>query len=216
MLPAMSHNASEVQELPVWPAAERNKQPIAEVLQRVLAASGTLLEIASGTGQHALHFAEVLEAWRIQPSDCDPEHLATLQRRVALAGNPRLLPPLALDVTAVAGERLPLPEAPSAVYCANMLHIAPWLACVGLFRWAGVLLGATQPLITYGPYAVGGSQTSESNAEFDASLRARNPDWGVRDVGAIEAVAGENGFVLEQRIPMPANNFCLVWRKPSA
>jgi Protein of unknown function (DUF938) len=143
----------------------------------VLPEAGTLLEIASGTGQHALYFAEALVPWRIQPTDHDPEHLATLARRVELSALPQLLKPLLLDVNVSPLESAALSVAPNAVYCANMLHIAPWSAAVGLFRWAGALLSATQPLVTYGPYAFGGQQPAESNAEFDRSLRSRNPEW---------------------------------------
>jgi Protein of unknown function (DUF938) len=197
--------------LPSWPAAERNKQPILEVLRRVLPERGTLLEIASGTGQHAAHFAAGLAGWTIQPSDRDPEHLETLGRRVALAENERLLPPIALDVT-----QAPPALSPTAIYCANMLHIAPWAACVGLFTVAHRLLGAGGLLVTYGPYSLHGEQTSESNAAFDLSLKARNPDWGVRDVDELSATAREQAFELTETCPMPANNLLLVWRHRGA
>jgi len=194
--------------LPVWPAPERNKQPIADVLKTVLPARGLLLEIASATGQHALHFAAELPGWTIQPTDCDPEHLATLRRRVALAKQPRVLAPLALDVTA------PPPACePTAIYCANMLHIAPWSACHGLFEVAARLLPPEGALVTYGPYAVHGRHTAESNERFDASLRERNPEWGVRDVDAVAEVARARGFALEATHAMPANNLLLVWRR---
>jgi hypothetical protein len=194
--------------LPLWPAAERNKAPIAEVLQKVLPERGRLLEIASGSGQHALHFASALPGWTIQPSECDSENLETLRRRVALAANPQLLQPIELDVT---GET-PVLE-PTAIYCANMVHIAPWAACIGLFRVASQLLPAGGLLVTYGPYSVHGEHTAESNARFDESLRERNPEWGVRDVDALEEVAREYGFALAETHPMPANNLVLVWRR---
>lgn len=194
--------------LPLWPAAERNKQPIAEVLRAVLPERGRLLEVASGTGQHAVHFAGALPGWTVQPSECDPELLETITRRVALTKNPRLLPPIALDVTG------PPPEVePTAIYCANMVHIAPWSACVGLFDLASQLLRDDGVLVTYGPYAVHGAQTAESNARFDHSLRERNPEWGVRDVDALEELARERGFVLAETHAMPANNLVLVWRR---
>jgi hypothetical protein len=194
--------------LPIWPAAERNKQPIAEKLLAVLPAKGVLLEIASGTGQHAAHFASVLPGWTIQPSDCEPEHLETLRRRVALGASPRLLPPVEVDVTAE-----PPPLAPTAIYCANMIHIAPWAACLGLFALARRLLPGGGLLVTYGPYALHGAHTAESNARFDESLRARNPEWGVRDVDAVEEVARAHGFELAETHAMPANNLLLVWRR---
>lgn len=204
----MAEDATDEHGLPLWPAAERNKQPIADILQRVLPARGRLLEIASGTGQHALHFASALPGYAIVPSDCDPENLATLRRRVALAQNPRLLPPLELDVTGT------LPDVDcTAVFCANMVHIAPWAASSGLFRVAAHLLAAGGLLVTYGPYSFHGEHTAESNARFDRSLKDRNPEWGVRDVDALEAVAREHGLLLGETHAMPANNFVLVWKR---
>jgi hypothetical protein len=203
----MSDHADE-HGLPLWPSAERNKAPIAEVLRSVLSEQGRLLEVASGTGQHAVHLTSALPGWTIQPSECDPELLETLRQRVALTANPRLLPPIELDVT---GE--PAALEPTAIYCANMVHIAPWAACVGLFRVASQLLRAGQPLVTYGPYSVHGEHTAESNARFDESLRERNPEWGVRDVDALDEVAREHGLALVQTHPMPANNLLLVWQR---
>jgi SAM-dependent methyltransferase len=194
--------------LPLWPAAERNKQPIADVLRAVLPERGLLLEVASGTGQHAAHFASALPGWTIQPSERDPELLETLARRVALVRNARLLPPLELDVTGQAPD-----VEPTAIYCANMVHIAPWAACVGLFRVASRLLLGGGLLVTYGPYSVRGEHTAESNVRFDQSLRDRNAEWGVRDVDALESVARDHGFTLVQTHPMPANNLILVWKR---
>jgi hypothetical protein len=191
-----------------WPAAERNKQPILEVLQRVLPETGWLLEIASGTGQHAAHFAAGLAGWTIQPSDRDPEHLETLRRRAALTNNPRLLPPIAVDVT-----EAPPPLSPSAIYCANMIHIAPWAACIGLFGLAQRLLGEGGLLVTYGPYSLHGEHTADSNARFDQSLKSQNPGWGVRDVDHLVEVARERGLELIETCTMPANNLLLVWRR---
>jgi hypothetical protein len=193
--------------LPLWPAAERNKAPIAETLQRVLPERGLLLEVASGTGQHALHFAGALPGWTIQPSECDPDHLATLRRRVALFANPRVLSPLELDVTGLTPSLRP-----TAIYCANMLHIAPWAACLGLFSLAARLLREGGLLVTYGPYAVCGVHTSESNVAFDQSLRERNPEWGVRDTDALDEVARGKGLAFVESHAMPANNLLLVWR----
>jgi hypothetical protein len=197
--------------LPIWPAAERNKQPIADKLRSILPPQGVLLEIASGTGQHAVHFAAELPGWTIQPSDCDPEHLETLRRRVALRSDPRLLAPVELDVTAE-----PPAVEPTAIYSANMIHIAPWDACLGLFDVARRLLPPGGPLVTYGPYAVHGAHTAESNARFDESLRARNAAWGVRDVDAVQEVARARGFELAETHAMPANNLLLVWRRQPA
>lgn len=194
--------------LPLWPAAERNKRPIVDQLRSVLPERGLLLEIASGTGQHAEFFTKELPGWTIQPSDCDPEHLETLKRRAAVVRDARLLPPVALDVTTE-----PPALEPTAIYCANMVHIAPWAACVGLFEVARRLLRAGGLLVTYGPYSVRGEHTAESNVSFDQSLKERNPEWGVRDVAALEVVAREKGFALIGTHAMPANNLLLVWQR---
>jgi hypothetical protein len=206
----MASESLDDQGLPLWPAAERNKQPILDVLRRVLPERGTLLEVASGTGQHALHFASELGGFTIQPSDADPEHLETLRRRAALAENPRLLPPIELDTT-----REPPAIRPTVIYCANMVHIAPWSACLGLFELADRLLADDGLLVTYGPYSIHGEHTAESNAHFDQSLRARNPEWGVRDVDALADVARAHRLYLAETHPMPANNLLLVWRRPT-
>jgi hypothetical protein len=202
----MSDGADE-HGLPLWPAAERNKQPISELLRVVLPDEGFLLEIASGTGQHAAHLAGALPGWTIQPSERDPELLDVLHRRVAFTANPRLLPPIELDVTI----GTPTVE-PTAIYCANMVHIAPWSACIGLFRAASRLLPSSGVLVTYGPYSVHGEHTAESNARFDQSLRERNAEWGVRDVDDLESVARDNRLALAETHSMPANNLLLVWR----
>jgi hypothetical protein len=194
--------------LPSWPAAERNKQPILEVLERVLPERGKLLEVASGTGQHAHHFALGLPGWTVQPSDFDPDHLETLRRRTALIANERLLPPVALDVTAD-----PPALDPTAIYCANMVHISPWSACLGLFRLADRLLPEDGLLVTYGPYSIHGVHTAESNARFDQSLRERNPEWGVRDLDSLTEVARPHRLRLAETHEMPANNLLLVWRR---
>lgn len=194
--------------LPSWPAAERNKQPILEVLKRVLPERGSLLEIASGTGQHAAHFVDGLSGWTVQPSDCAPEHFETLRRRVALVANDRLLAPIALDVT-----QEPPALSPSAIYCANMIHIAPWSASVGLFTVGAKLLGPGGLLLTYGPYSLHGEHTAASNARFDESLKARNSEWGVRDVDDLLVISRDRGFELIESCVMPANNLLLVWRR---
>lgn len=194
--------------LPSAGAALRNRGPILDVLQRVLGPSGTLLEIASGLGDHAAHFAEGLPGWTLQPSDVDPESLSVVAARVASAGLPNLRAPLALDAQS---EDWPLEHA-DAVFSANLVHISPWTATEGLFLGAARVLPQGGLLITYGPYAIDGQHTAPSNAEFDASLRARDPRWGVRDLVAVERVARLAGFELEERVTMPANNFTLVWR----
>ena len=197
-------------ELPCWPAPERNKQPILDVLQRVLPASGLVLEVASATGQHAEHFARDWPRLIWQPSDYDPEHLATLRERAQRAQLSNLLQPLLLDVTI---DPWPISEA-AAIYNANMIHISPWRVTEGLFAGAARLLQSGAVLVSYGPYSIdGGQHISESNARFDESLKARDPSWGVRDVTEVSAVAKHCGFQLEERVLMPANNFSLIWRR---
>ncbi|HLV68588.1 MAG TPA: DUF938 domain-containing protein [Polyangiaceae bacterium] len=196
--------------LPIWPAAERNKQPIAVVLVPLLSArSGVFLEVASGTGQHIVHFAALLPRFTFVPSDCEPEHLETLRRRVEAAALPNLSAPVELDAM---WESWPLSRA-DVVYNANMMHIAPLEAARGLLRGASRLLPPGGLLVTYGPYTVSGKHVSESNVRFDESLRARNPAWGVRDVEELGALAQPHGLFVADRIAMPANNFTLVWKK---
>lgn len=196
-------------DLPIWPAAERNKQPILDVLQRVLPATGVVLEVASATGQHVEHFARAMPHLTWQPTDYDAEHVATLQERVRRAGLSNLLPPLRLDVTEATW---PIEEV-AAIYNANMIHISPWEVTLGLFTGAARLLRSGAVLVSYGPYSVDGQHISDSNRTFDESLKARNPSWGVRDVNEVSVVAASRGFTLEDRVQMPANNFTLIWRK---
>jgi SAM-dependent methyltransferase len=199
------------------PAAERNAAPILEVLQGVLPARGTVLEIASGTGQHAAyfaahfatHFAATQPDLLWQPSDADPRARASIAAWRAHTGLANLLAPLDLDVM-----REPWPiAAADAIVCINMIHIAPWEAALALMQGAGTRLATSGVLVTYGPYRRGGAHTAPSNAAFDADLRARNPAWGVRDMEAVETLAEAAGLVCEARVPMPANNFSLVFRK---
>lgn len=194
--------------LPVWPAAERNKQPILEVLEeRLLGRSGIFLELSSATGQHIVHFAPRLPQFTFVPSDFAEEHLVTLRERVRLVDLPNLRGPVAIDVTHESWNIEPC----GVIYNANMIHIAPWEAAEGLFRGAARHLKEGGLLVTYGPYSFSGRHTSESNAEFDASLRARDPAWGVRDVDDLKRIAQAAGLSLREPIAMPKNNFILVW-----
>jgi SAM-dependent methyltransferase len=196
-------------ELVDWAAPERNKGPILEVLSRVLPKKGLVLEIASATGQHVAHFARELPHLVWQPSDVSEEHLGHLRARRAHVGLANLLEAVQLDVTV-----LPWPTSRvEAIYNANMIHISPWETTLALFRGATRVLPVGGVLVSYGPYSIDGKHTSPSNAEFDVSLRARDPAFGVRDVAEVAEVARESGFDLEERIAMPANNFSLVWRK---
>lgn len=190
------------------PATERNRDPIAEVLRQVLPASGTVLEIASGTGEHAAYFAGLFPALRWQPTDPDPEALASIRAWRENAGLANLLEPVRLDASA---DAWPVGWA-DAILCVNMVHISPWAATVGLVRGAGRLLAAGAPLILYGPYRRAGVPTTPSNEAFDASLKARDPDWGLRELEAVEAEAAKSGLRLERVFEMPANNVTAVFR----
>jgi SAM-dependent methyltransferase len=189
------------------PATERNRAPILEVLRRVLPASGTVLEVASGSGQHAVFFAEALPHLIWQPSDPDPELRASIAAWRAQTALPNLRAPLALDATS---DDWPMERA-DAILCINMIHIAPWTAALGLFRGAARLLSPGAPLLLYGPFKRDGRHTAPSNAAFDASLRQRDPAWGVRDLAEVEAAA--TGFILAETIEMPANNLTLLLRR---
>ena len=191
------------------PATARNREPIREVLARHLPERGRVLELASGTGEHAVHMARAFPALRWQPSDLDPVALASIESWRMEAGLPNLSPPIVLDVTAPVW---PVTDI-DAVVCINMVHIAPWEATLALMAGAPRILPAGGVLVTYGPYMRGGAHTSPSNEAFDASLRARNPLWGVRDIDKVAEVAGHEGLALEEVVPMPANNFTLVWRR---
>jgi SAM-dependent methyltransferase len=196
-------------ESPRWhsPAAERNRAPILAQLQRLLPLQGLALEIASGTGQHAAHFAAGLPAWTWQPSDLDPGALASVD--AWCAGLANVLPALRLDVLNKpwAG----VPARVDAIFSANMLHIAPWASCAALMQGAARHLVPQGPLITYGPYLVDGEPTAPSNLAFDLDLRQRNPAWGLRRLSDVDAQAATAGLQLRERIVMPANNLLLVF-----
>ncbi len=197
------------------PAAERNREPILAVLREVLPERGTVLEIAAGTGQHAVHFAAALPDLSWQPTDADPPSLASIAAWVAHAALPNLRAPLALDVRAA---RWPVdtPDALAeldAVVCINMIHIAPWEAACALIAGAAARLRDGGVLVLYGPYRRDGAHTAPSNAAFDAQLRGRDPSWGVRDLEAVQALARDAGLTAERVVPMPANNFCVVLRR---
>lgn len=191
------------------PAAERNRDAILAVLRRVLPARGTVLEIASGTGQHAAAFAAALPGVTWQPSDPNDAARASISAWVAHAKLPNLQAPLALDV----GREPWGIDAAQAIVCINMVHIAPWAATEALFAGAARRLDAGGVLYLYGPYRRGGAHTAPSNAAFDAQLRATDPQWGVRDMEAIETLGQAVGFALDEIVAMPANNFSLVLRK---
>ena len=191
------------------PATERNREPIAAVLRDVLPARGAVLEVASGTGEHAAYFAGLFPDLVWQPTDPDPEALDSIRAWRADTGLANLLEPLRLDASA---EAWPVAAA-DALLCINMVHISPWTATEGLMRGAGRLLPAGGPLILYGPYRRAGVPTAPSNIEFDRSLRARDPHWGLRDLEGVAAEAERNGLWLERVFEMPANNVTAVFRR---
>lgn len=197
------------------PAALRNREPILEVLRPRLPGprpggdAPLVLELASGTGEHAVFFAQALPHLRWQPSDADADALVSIAAWRAESALPNVLAPLALDVTI---EPWPLAAA-DAIFCANMIHISPWACTLALFAGAGHLLPAGAALFTYGPYRFSGSFTAPSNAAFDESLRQRDARWGVRDLDELVPLAAAHGLTLEDTVAMPANNHVLVFRK---
>ena len=215
------------------PAADRNKGPILAELQRLLPTSGRLLEIASGTGQHAAFCAAGLPGWAWQPTDPDAEALVSITAWTAEQPSPGLLPARQLDVlaepwwideaapadlAAPASAAAPMaPTAPIAVwdalFCANLLHIAPWACCGALMRGAARLLTPAGLLITYGPYLVDGEPTAPGNQAFDADLRERNPGWGLRWLHEVVAVANTAELSLREQVALPANNRLLVFNR---
>ncbi len=192
------------------PAADRNKQAILEVLQQLLPAHGRALEIASGTGQHVAWFAKHLPRWTWQPTDADAPTLNSIDARIAQEQLANVLAPLLLDVLSPVW----LPEdtpAFDAIYCANMLHIAPWSTCAALMQGAERHLAKGAKLITYGPYLEESVATSAGNLGFDEALRSENPAWGLRQLEAVQVEARKAGLQLAQRFSLPANNLLLVW-----
>lgn len=190
------------------PATERNREPLAAVLREALPTEGTVLEIASGTGEHAAWFARLFPELIWQPSDADPAALNSIEAWVADSGLVNLRPPLVLD----AAGTWPVDGA-DAILCVNMVHISPWAATVGLMRGAKRLLAPGAPLILYGPYRRAGVETAPSNEAFDESLKSRDPQWGLRVLEDVTAEAEANGLTLERVAEMPANNLTAVYRR---
>ncbi len=192
------------------PAALRNREPILGVLREVLPSQGRVLEIASGTGEHAVYFARALPGIEWQPTDVDPIALASIAAHRDDAALPNLLPPRVLDASAGDfGELSPI----DAIVCINMIHIAPWTACQGLLAGAAGALPPGGPLVFYGPFRFDGVFLAASNQAFDQALRDRNPSWGVRDLTLVTKSAERVGFEREQLIALPANNHCVVFRR---
>jgi Protein of unknown function (DUF938) len=190
------------------PATTRNRDAIAGVLKDILPLSGLVLEIASGTGEHIVHFAGMFPDLVWQPSDPDPAALASIAAWQSDVQSPNLLAPLKIDAAA----DWEIGHA-DAIICINMVHISPWSAALGLLRDASRILATGAPLYLYGPYIQNGVPTAASNLDFDVSLKSRNPEWGLRSVESMETEASNAGFDLTQVIPMPANNLSLVFRR---
>jgi SAM-dependent methyltransferase len=191
------------------PAAERNKGAILDAIRSRLPPAGVVLEIASGTGQHVVHFARELPALAWQPTDADDQLRAAAADRIRAAGLSNIRTPLRLDVLA--------PDWPAvdadAIVCINMIHIAPWSATGALLAGASRLLRPGRPLFLYGPYKRGGRHTAPSNEAFDENLRARNSEWGVRDLADVEHCAEQHGFALAEVTTMPANNLTVAFER---
>ena len=209
------------------PATERNREPIIEVLLRVLPPSGTILEVSSGTGEHAVFFAPRLSPRKWLPSDPNPQSRASIAAWRTHFPSDNLYPPLDLDVRALAWpvETGTLPEGLNrsdfntsslvAIVNINMIHISPWSACLGLMAGAGRLLPPGGILYLYGPFKQGGEHTSPSNLAFDEALRAQDPDWGVRDLEDVVAAASTQHLAMLETYKMPANNLSVVFQKDS-
>ena len=191
------------------PATLRNRDAIAAVLADWLPPAGAVLEVASGSGEHVVHFAAAFPLLDWQPSDPDADALSSIAAWSADERVPNLAPPLMLDAAAA---DWPLASA-DAVLCINMVHISPWAATLGLLAGAARILPRAAPLILYGPYLEAEVETAESNRAFDAGLRARNPEWGLRDRHQVAAAAADAGLAFAERRAMPANNLMLLFRR---
>ncbi len=193
----------------VAPAVARNRDPILAVLRKILPAKGLALEIASGSGEHVVHFAAALPDLTFQTTDPNPAARDSIKAWTESLGLANVRPPVALDAS-----RPPWPLSwADAIICINMIHISPWAATEGLFNQAWEILPPGAPLYLYGPFLRDGVATATSNLEFDASLRAQNPEWGLRDLAAVAALAHENEFMGPEVIEMPANNLSVIFRK---
>ncbi len=191
-----------------YAAVARNRQPILEAIRTRLPSTGTVLEVASGSGEHVMWFSAALPQLRWQPSDPEPEARASVQAWTEHEARPNVAPPVDLNASV-----WPWPvQHADAVMCANMIHIAPWEAALGLLAGAGRVLPVGGPLLVYGPFMVDGD-TAPSNREFDRSLRQRDPRFGVRELRDMERHAAEHGLRLEESVTMPANNLVVVFRK---
>ena len=200
-------------------AFHRNHEPIWAVLEEFVAGkSGDAVEVGSGTGQHVVHFAKHTPGIMWWPSDLNENHLRSIEAWRAHSALPNIRPPLRIDLTDPAW--CPVMQDGSgpakllAVFCANVIHIAPWRVAEGLFAGAGRYLRSDGRLFLYGPFKRGGKHTAMSNAVFDTSLRQQDAEWGVRDIADVEKLAAAAGLALIETVPMPANNMILVFGRP--
>jgi hypothetical protein len=191
------------------PATLRNREPIGEVLRRVLPAAGLAVEVASGSGEHAAFLAAAFPGLQWQPTDRDPRALASIDAYRREAGLANMRPALALDA---ASEHWPV-DAADALLCINMVHISPWAATEGLMAGAARVLAPGAPLYLYGAYKIDGRHTAESNRQFDDYLRAQSRDWGVRDLGDVRALAARHGLRHVETVAMPANNLSVIFQR---
>jgi hypothetical protein len=191
------------------PACERNRDPILTQLRTYVAPGARVIEIASGTGMHAVHFAAELSGVTWQPTDPSEEAVASIRAWSSDCEAPGLLPPLRLDVCCEADWPIQLYD---VLFCANMIHIAPWSACLALFAGAGRCVAQHGRVVLYGPFRRSGF-IEPSNLAFDANLRERNSDWGVRERDDVAEVAARQGFVLRHDVEMPSNNRLLVFER---
>lgn len=191
------------------PATLRNRDAIVALLQGVLPDTGTVLEIASGTGEHAVYFGEKFPSLTWQPSDPDPEGCRSIAAWTKRAGVSNILPPLQLDALSLGWEI----AKPAAIVCINMVHIAPWEASIGLFEKAAKLLETGSTFFLYGPYFRGDAPTAQGNLDFDRSLKSRDLRWGIREVDDMDMLATKNGFTRNDLVEMPANNLSLLYRR---
>jgi len=191
------------------PATMRNRDAIVAVLRDVLPSTGRILEVASGTGEHAVYFGQQFPDLSFQPSDPDPANLESITAWTNRENVSNVLSPLPLNALTSDWDI----DQPAAILCINMIHIAPWEATIGLFNNAAELLRPSAPLYLYGPYFRKGVETAQGNLDFERSLKSRNLQWGIRDVADIDALAAQSGFKRQNLIEMPANNISLIYHR---
>lgn len=192
-----------------YPATQRNRDVILDVLRGILPSAGVVLEVASGSGEHVVHFANAFAGLTFQPSDPDETALRSIAGWIDVNGADNIRPPLLLDASA---DAWPI-SAADAILCINMIHISPWRASEGLMHGAARILKNGAPLYLYGPYRQTGIVTAPSNEAFDASLKSRNAEWGLRELDDVAALARKAGFLGPQVVEMPANNLSVVFRR---